>query len=121
MAYVPVNFKEKLALFSDRWAPKVIAELNDYQFKLAKVEGEFVWHDHGETDEAFIVLDGELRIEFRDGAVELSPGELFVVPAGVEHRPVAEGECCVLLVEPQGVVSTGNTKSELKAENDVWV
>ena len=121
MGYVRVNFEEKLALFSKRWAPKVIAEFNDYQFKLAKLEGEFGWHEHRETDEAFVVLAGALRIELRDGAVELKAGELFVVPKGVEHRPVADGECHVLLVEPRGVVSTGEVASALRAENNVWI
>ena len=121
MTYVPLNFQEKLAKFSDRWSPKVIAEMNDYQFKLVKVQGDFVWHDHPDTDEVFIVLDGQMTIEFRDGAVELSQGEMFVVPKGVEHKPYAEQECHMLLVEPKGVVNTGKAGGEKTAENDVWV
>ena len=122
----PINFKEKLAAFDDHWAPRVVAELNDYQFKLVKAQGTFVWHSHEDTDEAFIVLEGELVIEFRpnnisQSRVELRPGELFVVPKGVEHRPVAEREVKVLLLEPRGVVNTGGAGGELQADNDVWV
>lgn len=101
--------------------PKVIAAMNDYQFKLVKVEGDFVWHDHPDTDEVFIVLEGELIIEFRDGQVTLSQGELFVVPKGVEHKPYAATECHVMLIEPQGVVNTGDAGGDLTADNDVWI
>lgn len=121
MRYSPINFEEKLAIFSDQWSPKVIAQMNDYQFKLVKLLGDFVWHDHADTDEAFIVLDGEMTIEFRDGKVDLSSGEMFVVPKGIEHKPNAEKECKLLLVEPHGIVNTGKTGGELTAENDVWV
>ncbi len=121
MNYVPVNFQEKLAKFNEHWTPKVIAEMNDYQFKLVKIEGEFVWHDHPDTDEVFVVLDGEMAIEFRDGTVELSEGEMFVVPKGVEHKPVAANECQVLLIEPRGVVNTGNAGGDKTAVNDVWI
>jgi len=99
----------------------VIAEMNDYQFKLAKIQGEFIWHSHANTDEVFIVLEGTMRIEFRDDRVELKSGELFVVPRGVKHKPTALGECRIMLVEPRGVVNTGDAGSELTAENDVWV
>lgn len=116
-----VNLTEKLGKFSERWSPRVIAELNDYQLKLAKLEGTFVWHHHDETDEAFLVLKGRMGIELRDRTVHLAEGELFVVPKGVEHRPFAEAECHVLLIEPRGVVNTGNAGGELRAENDVWV
>lgn len=117
-----INFAEKLALFSDHWSPKVIAEMNDYQFKLAKVQGEFIWHDHPDTDETFIILDGELRIEFRDHEVTLRQGEMYVVPKGVEHRPVAESECHILLIEPKGVVNTGSAdENEMTAPNDDWI
>ncbi len=121
MNYIPVNFQEKLAKFNEHWTPKVIAEMNDYQFKLVKIEGEFVWHDHPDTDEVFVVLDGEMAIEFRDGTVELSEGEMFVVPKGVEHKPVAANECQVLLIEPRGVVNTGNAGGDKTAVNDVWI
>ena len=121
MSYIPLNFRDKLAKFSDQWSPKVIAEMNNYQFKLAKVQGNFVWHHHKDTDEVFIVLDGQVTIEFRDGAVELSTGEMFVVPKGVEHKPFAEHECHLLLIEPRGVVNTGDTGGQQTADNDVWI
>jgi mannose-6-phosphate isomerase-like protein (cupin superfamily) len=119
--YKPINFETKLRQFSEKWSPKIIAELNDYQFKLAKIEGEFTWHKHVDTDEAFIILKGVLVIEFRDGQIGLKAGEMYVVPRGVEHKPVAEHECHILLVEPKGVVNTGDVKSELSAPNDVWI
>ena len=121
MSYLPINFKDKLSKFNKHWSPRVIAEMNDYQFKLVKVQGEFVWHDHPDTDEVFIVLEGDLDIEFRDGKVSLESGEMFVVPKGLEHRPVARRECKLMLVEPKGVINTGEAKSELTAENEVWV
>lgn len=98
MKYTAINFQEKLAKFTEHWSPKVIAEMNGYQFKLVKVAGEFVWHSHAETDEVFIVLDGEMEIEFRGGRVVLRAGELYVVPREVEHKPRAERECQVMLV-----------------------
>lgn len=121
MTHKSINLKEKLSLFDERWAPRVIAGMNDYQFKVAKIEGEFVWHKHDETDEAFLCLDGEMEILFRDGSVSLKPGELFVVPRGVEHKPVASSECSILLIEPCGVVNTGDGEATLRAENDVWI
>jgi mannose-6-phosphate isomerase-like protein (cupin superfamily) len=107
-----VNLADVLASFDERWAPRIVARLNDYELKVVKLEGEFVWHAHPETDEAFLVLAGELVIELRDGAVRLGPGELHVVPRGVEHRPRAERECHVLLIEPAGTVNTGDTGGE---------
>lgn len=121
MKYDPINFKDKLAGFNEHWSPRVVAEMNNYQFKLAKLKGEFVWHDHKDTDETFIVLEGNLVIEFEDGKVELSSGEMFVIPKGVSHKPVAENECKVMLIEPRGVVNTGASGGELTAENDVWI
>lgn len=117
----PVNFAEKLSLFSDQWQPRVIAELNDYQFKIVRIEGDFIWHDHKETDEAFIVLEGTLRIDFRDGAVTLGPGEMYVVPKGVEHKPYAQSEVKMLLIEPRGTLNTGHEGGERTAENDRWI
>ena len=116
-----INLSEKLDLFQDHWSPRVIAELNDYQVKLVKLHGEFVWHQHEHTDELFICLKGDLRIELPETTVELHEGELFVVPRGVEHRPVANGECHVMLIEPKGVINTGDTESELTAPGDRWV
>lgn len=121
MQYKALNFKEKFDLFDEQWSPKVIAEMNDYQFKLVKVKGDFVWHDHQDTDETFIVLDGNLRIDFRDGHVNLQAGEMYVIPKGVEHKPFAEGEVKMLLIEPRGVVNTGNEQGELTAKNDIWI
>lgn len=121
MEYKPINFQEKLAAFQDQWSPKVIAEMNDYQFKLVKVQGDFVRHKHDETDEVFIVIEGNLIIEFRDGEVTLNEGEMFVIPKNVEHKPYAESECNILLVEPKGVVNTGQKITDQTAENDVWV
>jgi len=116
-----INLAEKLAHFSEHWSPRVVAELNDYQFKVVKLLGEFVWHTHQNTDEAFIVIDGEMEIGFRDGGVTLRAGEMFVVPKGVEHITRASGECHALIVEPRGVVNTGDAGGSLTAKNDVWV
>ena len=116
-----VNFRDKLSKFSDQWTPKVIAEMNDYQFKLVKIEGDFVWHEHDDTDEAFIVIEGSMRIEFEDGSIELEEGEMYVVPKGVRHKPCADSECKVMLVEPRGVVNTGDADSDMTAPNDEWV
>jgi mannose-6-phosphate isomerase-like protein (cupin superfamily) len=118
---VPINFRQKLTRCSEHWAPRVVAELNDYQFKLVQVNGEFVWHDHSDIDEAFIVRDGRLSIAFEDGALELSAGELFVVPKGVRHKPYCDEECHLLLVKPRGVVNTGESAGQLNSPNDVWV
>ena len=121
MEYAAINFSQKLGTFSERWSPKVIAQMNDYQFKLVKIQGEFVWHSHSQTDDVFIVLEGAMSIELPDGRVDLKAGEMFVVPRGVEHRPVAENECEILLVEPVGTINTGDAGGEMTAENDVWI
>ncbi len=121
MDYKAINFSEKFSLFSEYWEPRVVAEMNDYQFKVVKVEGDFVWHDHQDTDETFIVLDGVLRIDFRDGAVSIGPGEMFVVPKGVEHKPFAEKEVKMMLIEPRGVLNTGHEGGQRTATNDVWI
>ena len=120
-AYQPVNFGAKLALIHDHWQPRVVAEMNDYQFKLSKLEGEFIWHNHPETDETFLVVDGHLRIDFRDGSVNLGPGEMFVVPKGVEHKPFAENEVKLMIIEPRGVLNTGHEGGELTAKTNVWI
>lgn len=121
MKYQSINLQDKLTKFSEHWSPKVIARMNDYHFKIVKVQGEFVWHDHPETDEVFIVLKGQLEIQFRDGKVLLHEGEMFVVPKGVEHKPVAEKECHIMLVEPAGTVNTGDVINEKTAPYDVWI
>jgi mannose-6-phosphate isomerase-like protein (cupin superfamily) len=121
MRHEPINFRKKFSLFDEQWQPKVIAEMNDYQFKVVKLQGDFIWHDHKNTDETFIVLEGTLRIDFRDGAVEVSAGEMFIVPKGVEHKPYAEHEVRLLLIEPRGVLNTGHEGGERTADNDVWI
>ena len=121
MDYQPINLNEKLTKFSEHWSPRIIAQMNDYHFKVAKVQGEFVWHAHADTDEVFVVLNGRLEILFRQGSVVLNEGEMYVVPKGVEHKPVAESECHILLVEPAGTVNTGEVVDEKTAPNNVWI
>jgi mannose-6-phosphate isomerase-like protein (cupin superfamily) len=113
-----VNLRDKLARFDDRWSPKIVANMNDYHVKLVKVEGEFLWHTHDETDELFLVLNGRLTIKLREGDVTLDEGELFVVPRGVEHMPVAAAECHILLLEPAGTVNTGDAGGERTAQDE---
>ena len=120
MTREPINLAEKLAK-SRSTGPRVIAEMNDYQIKLVKLEGEFVWHQHKDTDEVFLVLEGQMEIGFRDRAVTVQKGELFVVPMSVEHITRADRECHALIVEPRGVVNTGEAVGGLTAKNDVWV
>jgi mannose-6-phosphate isomerase-like protein (cupin superfamily) len=121
MSRTVINLAEKFAKFSDRWSPKIVARMNDYELKLVKLEGEFVWHRHTDTDEVFIVLDGEMTIHLRDGDVPLRAGEMFVVPRGVEHKPSAAAECRVMLVEPAGTPNTGDVVSDKTAAQGVWV
>jgi mannose-6-phosphate isomerase-like protein (cupin superfamily) len=121
MEFKPVNLQEKLAKFSDHWSPKIIARMNEYHFKLVKFQGDFIWHHHNDTDEVFIVLNGEMSIAFRDGQVDLKQGELFVVPKKVEHKPSAGNLCEIMLVEPAGTINTGDSGGELTAEDDVWI
>ena len=122
MIYNPINLEKKFKKFSDYWSPKVIGEMNDYQFKVAKVQGEFIWHQHLDTDETFFVIQGQLTIEFKDGSVDIEQGEMYVVPKGVEHKPTATKECHIMIIEPKGVTNTGNKiDSKLKADNDVWI
>ena len=121
MAHQAINLQHKLRLLDEHWQPRVIAEMNDYQFKVVKLLGDFVWHTHADTDEAFFVLNGVLRIDFRDGAVKLTAGEMYVVPRGVEHKPFAENEVQLMLIEPRGVVNTGDESHERAAKNDVWI
>ena len=113
-----IDIQQKLSLFTEHWSPKVVARLNDYEIKLVKLQGAFVWHTHEETDELFLVISGDLTIQLRDGDVALSPGQLFVVPRGVEHCPIAAGEVHAMLIEPAGVVNTGDAGGELTATYD---
>ena len=116
-----VNLAGKLELFTDQWSPKIIAQMNDYHVKLAKIKGDFVWHSHPETDELFLVVEGSMVIHFQDGDVHLSSGEMCVVPKGVEHKPSAIEECSILLIEPRGTINTGDAGGELTAAEDVWI
>ena len=116
-----INLGQKLSKFESLWTPKIVAQMNDYYIKLVKIENEFIWHSHPETDEVFLVIEGNMRIEFREGAVELSEGEMVVVPRGAEHRPFAEYECQVLLIEPIETVNTGNAGGERTVTDLEWI
>ena len=116
-----INLYSKFDKFVDHWSPKVIAEMNDYQFKLVKIKGQFVKHQHPETDEVFIVIEGKMNIEFEKETIEIKSGEMIVVPKGVEHRPFADEECKVMLVEPRVILNTGDTKGDFTAPNDQWI
>jgi mannose-6-phosphate isomerase-like protein (cupin superfamily) len=116
-----IDLSAKLAAFGERWSPRVVAEMNDVQFKVVKLAGDFVWHTHADTDEAFLVLKGEMRVGYRDHEVTLREGGMIVIPRGVEHITRATGECHALIIEPRGVVNTGGADSDLTAANDVWV
>ena len=117
----PVNLLQKSDLIDQQWSPRVVAQMNDYQFKVVRIEGEFIWHSHPETDEAFIVLEGILRIDLQERSVHVAAGELYVVPKGVKHRTAAEGEAKLMMIEPQGVLNTGQEGGERTALNDVWI
>ncbi|MBF2709804.1 cupin domain-containing protein [Flavobacterium soyangense] len=117
MSIEKVNIADKLSLFNDYWNPRIVGELNGQLVKLAKFEGEFVWHQHENEDEMFLVISGILKMEFRDKIVEVNPGEFIIVPKGVEHKPVAESEVSVMLFEPNTTLNTGNTRGELTKEN----
>ena len=122
MAPPVINLVQKLEQFSEQWTPKVIAQLGEYQFKLAKLDGEFVWHSHPDTAEGFLVLHGLLQIEFRDQSVTLQAGELCIVPCGVEHKPVAPAECHVLLLVREGTVNTGDApENQLTHDSSQWI
>jgi|TARA_B100000768_G_scaffold107633_1_gene99901 mannose-6-phosphate isomerase-like protein (cupin superfamily) len=116
-----INFKSKFEKFNDLWSPKVIAEMNDYQFKLVKIKDDFVWHEHNDTDEVFIVISGVIWIEFKDETIQINTGEMIVVPKGTKHRPYATEEAQIMLVEPKGVVNTGDIESDLTALDDQWI
>jgi len=121
MDYLPINLNEKLTLFTDHWAPKIIAQMNDYHFKLVKFQGNFVWHEHHDTDEVFMILDGEMSIQFKDGNVMLKKGEMFVVPKGMTHKTCAEKECKIMLIEPAGTINTGETGGDMTAPEEPWI
>ena len=116
-----INLSSKFDKFKDHWSPKVIAEMNDYQFKLVKIKGEFVKHKHSETDEVFLVIEGSMNIEFETETIEINCGEMIVVPKGITHKPFANEECKVMLIEPRGVLNTGDVKSNMTAPNDQWI
>lgn len=121
MAHAPINIKHKLTLFNEHWSPRIISEVNDHQFRVVKFQGDFVWHQHDDSDETFIVIDGSMRIDFRDGSVTLKEGDLFTVPKGVEHKPFAENECHAMIIERGDVINTGNAGGERTAKNDIWI
>ena len=116
-----INLAQKLSKIDALWTPKIVARMNDYYIKLVKIEDEFVWHSHPETDEVFLVIEGSMQIDFRDGAVELDQGELVVVPRGKEHKPFAERECKILLIEPTETVNTGDTGGERTVADLEWI
>lgn len=120
--YQAINFQQKLKLFDEQWSPKVIAQINNHQVKIVKIKGDFEWHQHRDCDESFFVLEGTLRLDFRDGSVVVGPGEMYVVPKGIEHKPYAQSEVKMLIIEPEGVVNTGDSEAgERTAKNDVWI
>jgi len=116
-----INLREKLSKIDTLWTPKIAAQMNDYFIKLVKIEDEFVWHSHPETDEVFLVVEGSMRIDFRNGAVELEPGEMVVVPRGTEHRPFAEKVCNILLIEPMETVNTGDAGGDRTVSDLEWI
>ena len=116
-----INFLSKFNKFNELWSPKVIAEMNDYQFKLAKIKNDFIWHSHEETDETFIVIKGSMSIEFENETIKLNEGEMIVVPKGKKHRPFADEEAKIMLIEPRDISNTGNIVSELTSDNDQWI
>lgn len=121
MDHQTINFQGKFKKFNEHWSPKIIAQMNDYHFKIAKIQGEFVWHSHPETDEVFIVIQGKMQIAFRAGVAALKEGEMLVVPKGVEHKPIAEEECHILMIEPAGTVNTGDAGGDLTVQELEWV
>ncbi len=116
-----INLKSKFQKFTDQWSPKVIEEMNDYQFKLVKIENDFTWHKHDDTDETFLVIEGKMGIEFEDQTIELSEGEMIVIPKGKKHKPYADKEAKIMIIEPKGVTNTGDVTNDFTAENDQWV
>jgi mannose-6-phosphate isomerase-like protein (cupin superfamily) len=117
----PIDIDGKFALFTEQWHPKVIAKINDYLVKIGKVQGDFVWHKHEETDELFMVNKGTLRIDLRDGQVFLTKGQMFIVPRGVEHKPHADDECEIIMFEPAQTVNTGDAGGDMTVEDLEWI
>jgi mannose-6-phosphate isomerase-like protein (cupin superfamily) len=116
-----VNLKEKFSLFNEHWTPKIIGELNGQYIKLAKIKGEFIWHDHAQEDELFMVIKGSLTMELPDGKIRLNEGEILIVPMGIKHRPSAEEECHVMMFEPVSTAHTGDVKAEMTVEDQEWI
>lgn len=116
-----IALSSKAALLGAHWSPRIVARMNNYDFKVVTVQGTFIWHRHAETDEAFIVLEGTMQIEFRDGIAELSTGDMIVVPKGIEHRPRADAKCSVLVIEPRGTLNTGDAGGPLTATDEAWI
>ena len=116
-----INLKSKFDKFHEQWSPKIIAEMNDYQFKLVKIKNDFIWHQHEDTDEVFIVIEGKIGIEFENETIEINEGEMIVVPKGKKHRPFAKKEAKIMLIEPKGVVNTGKIENEITAPSDQWI
>ena len=116
-----VNLDQKFTLFNEQWKPKIVGELNGQHVKLGKIEGFFVWHQHENEDELFLVVKGQMRLEFRDSTVDIDEGEFIIVPRGIEHRPVADGECHILIFEPTSTLNTGNVQDEFTVIEPEWI
>ena len=116
-----INIKQKFSKLSEYWSPKVLAKMNDYEFKIARIKGEFIWHNHTETDEVFIVIEGSMKILLKGETIHLSKGDLYVVPKGIDHKPVAERECILMLVELKGTKNTGSETHKLTSEDNQWI
>lgn len=116
-----IDLEAKLARIEEHWKPGIVAQLNDHHLKLAKIKGEYVWHQHSDSDEAFLVIDGSMVIDFREGSVELSPGTLCVIPTGLEHRPRADDTCHILLIEVAGTINTGDAQASDKTTAGEWI
>ncbi len=116
-----VNLDQKFALFNEQWKPKIVGELNGQHVKLGKIKGSFVWHQHENEDELFLVVKGRMRLEFRDSTVDVDEGEFIIVPRSIEHRPVADEECHILIFEPASTLNTGNVQDEFTVEEPEWI
>ncbi len=121
MTFKAINIEEKLSKISDLWHPRIVAQMNDYHFKLVKFKGDFIWHKHQDSDETFLVIEGEVNVEFRDGSTTLKKGEMLVIPRGVDHKPYAEDECHMMVIEPAGILNTGDAESDLTVTELKWI